>query len=282
MRGCWLAAFCAVILVAAWTLVDGFALNAQVRHDRGQNVAPVYEGWYKTPDGRINLSFGYLNRNFAEDVDIPIGPNNSFEPGPIDQGQPTHFLPRSHHGVFAVTLPDATSKVEMKWTLTARGRTVSVPANLSPLYEIDALKQSGTDVGVSEANTPPVLRFDPAGAPGVGPAGTSTVLKASASNAVALDVWVTDDGLPRVREGARGGRSGLSVTWSKYRGVGTVNFSNPEPPIENGKAHTSATFSEPGEYILRVLASDGSRFDDQCCWTNGYARVIVQSAGQAR
>jgi len=125
------AAFCAVILVAAWTLVDGFALNAQIRHDSGQNVAPVYEGWYKTADGRIHLSFGYLNRNFAEDVDIPIGPNNSFEPGAIDQGQPTHFLPRSHHGVFAVTLPDATSKVEMKWTLTIRGHTVSVPANLS-------------------------------------------------------------------------------------------------------------------------------------------------------
>jgi hypothetical protein len=284
MRGPWLVvAVCGITsVVATWMLGDGFALEAQIRHDRGQNVAPVYEGWYRTADGSIRLSFGYLNRNFAEEVDIPTGADNRFEPGPIDRGQPTHFLPRSHHGVFTVTLPNPTADAEIKWTLTSRGRTVSVPANLSPLYEIDALKESGTEVGVSEPNTPPVLRFDPAGATGVGPAGTSMVFRTSPAQALALDVWVTDDGLPRTKESAGAGRSSLSVTWSKYRGTGTVKFSDPEPPVESGKAHTSATFDEPGEYILRVLASDGSRFADQCCWTNGYARVIVQSAGQGR
>ena len=285
MRGWWLnlTAFHMAVLVVGWGLIVqyGTPLNAQMRHDRSQNVAPVYEGWYKTAGGTV-LSFGYLNRNYAEELDIPLGPNNKIEPGPVDQGQPTHFLPRSHHGVFAVTLPGNAQKLEVKWTLTARGRTVSVPANLDPLYEIDALKQSGTDVGVLEANTPPVLRFDPAGAPGVGPVGTTTTLRASISNPVALDVWVTDDGLPKVRENAGEGRSGLSVTWSKYRGPGAVRFSNPKPPIEKGQAHTTATVGEPGDYVLRALASDGSGFVDQCCWTNGYVRVTVGPAGQVQ
>ena len=30
-----------------------------------------------------------------EQVDLAVGPNNSFEPGG-DRGQPTHFVPRRH------------------------------------------------------------------------------------------------------------------------------------------------------------------------------------------
>ena len=100
-----------------------------------------------------------------------------------------------------------------------------------------------------------------------------------------LDVWVTDDGLPgelsplvvRSLQGGQRLRRGrqMSVTWSKYRGPGDVNFSDPSPSIEQSRASTSVTFSEPGEYMLRVLASDGSGLSG-CCWTNGFVRARVE------
>jgi len=42
---------------------------------------------------------------------------------------------------------------------------------------------------------------------------------------------------------------------------------------------TKATFSTPGEYVLRVQGNDesgegGGGF--QCCWTNTYVRVSVK------
>ena len=47
----------------------------------------------------------------------------------------------------------------------------------------------------------------------------------------------------------------------------------------NGKATTTVTFSEPGDYILNVTANDysgegGDGF--QCCWTTGKVKVTVQ------
>jgi hypothetical protein len=60
----------------------------------GQNVVPVYEGWEQNADGTFNLVFGYYNRNWDEELDVPVGPDNNLEPGGADQGQPTHFLPR--------------------------------------------------------------------------------------------------------------------------------------------------------------------------------------------
>jgi hypothetical protein len=74
----------------------------------------------------------------------------------------------------------------------------------------------------------------------------------------------------------------VAVMVAEYRGPGTVKFSNPKPPIEQGKAHTTATIGEPGDYVLRVLASDGSGFGDQCCWTDGYVRVSVGPAGHGQ
>src|SRR5881409_938380 len=65
----------------------------QIRHNSGQNVVPVFEGWEKNPDGTFSLVFGYMNRNYAEEPEIPIGPDNNFSPGPADQGQATHFYP---------------------------------------------------------------------------------------------------------------------------------------------------------------------------------------------
>ena len=59
--------------------------DAPIHHDSGQSVSPSFEGRYKNPDGTFSVSFGYLNRNYKEELDIPIGPNNRVEPGPADQ-----------------------------------------------------------------------------------------------------------------------------------------------------------------------------------------------------
>ena len=48
--------------------------------------------------------------------------------------------------------------------------------------------------------------------------------------------------------------------------------------VFNGKGTTIATFSEPGEYILRVIANDSSGPDGGdfvCCWTNAEVKVKV-------
>jgi hypothetical protein len=68
-------------------------LTGEPRHDSGQSIIGAYEGWFPNADGSFSLLAGYYNRNFAEEVDIPIGPNNKIEPGGPDQGQPTHFYP---------------------------------------------------------------------------------------------------------------------------------------------------------------------------------------------
>src|SRR5688572_4168696 len=71
----------------------------------GLAVSPVYEGWYQNKDGTYTLSFGYMNRNSAEVVEIPIGPANNMSNGAPDRGQPTVFFPRRNYGVFTVTVP---------------------------------------------------------------------------------------------------------------------------------------------------------------------------------
>src|SRR5258706_4401187 len=77
---------------------------ANLRHWSGQGVAPVYEGYDLNPDGSYNMWFGYMNRNYEEEPDIPVGPDNNFEPGG-DRGQPTHFIVSRHNDVFSVRRP---------------------------------------------------------------------------------------------------------------------------------------------------------------------------------
>ena len=46
--------------------------------------------------------FGYMNTNWLQEFDIPIGPDNNIEPGRPDQGQPTHFYPRRNPFLFTI------------------------------------------------------------------------------------------------------------------------------------------------------------------------------------
>ena len=264
------------LAVAAGAYSQSASLQAQVtrpggliRHDRGQSVSPVYEGWYPLPDGDIAASFGYFNRNYVEEVHIPVGPNNRIQPGALDQGQPTWFFPRRQIGVFVITIPAGTAG-EVTWTLTSRGETLEIPVNLDAEYLIEPLKAAA---GPSPGNTPPVLRFDPGDEGATGPAGTVSERTATVGVPLALDVWVTDDGLGSGRDEPE-----LTVTWSKFRGPGAVTIDEESPTIEGGRAGTAATFAAPGDYVLYVMASDGSRRSNQCCWTNGYVRVRVAAA----
>ncbi len=266
----------AALLAAAAVLAAGAAPEGQlpggsITRDTGQSVAPVYEGWYETGDGAIEASFGYMNRNWQEAVDIPVGPDNRISPGPADQGQPTHFVPRRQIGVFTARVP-ADRATEMTWTLTSRGETLEIPVNLDPVYLIEPFREGSRRF---PGNTPPSVRFDENGEAGVGPPGTHATRAAVVGQPLALDVWVTDDGL-----GSVFGDQRLPLTWIKYRGAGPVTIADAEPPVENGRATTTATFREPGEYTLHLRASDGSNPPGappfQCCWTNGYVHVTAR------
>ena len=279
-----------VLGAASWAFNPGAraqapAIKLDVVASKGDLVSPTFEGWY-TAGGKTYGLFGYFNRNLQEVVNVPVGPNNKMEPGPIDQGQPTRFFPGQHFGVFAVAVPDDRSKAGVTWTLTANGKTFSIPLTLDPLYLIQPQRD---EAGTFPGNTPPTIKFDPAGQSAQGPAGLTVSRSAAVSRPLPLDAWVTDDGLPpppggkgptpalRGSPAGRARRGGLTVSWSVYRGPGEVSFSEQTPSIEGGRAATMATFNAPGEYIVRLLAQD-SVTGNKCCWTNGYVKVVVQAA----
>jgi hypothetical protein len=284
------AAFGVLLVLAATPVIHGQA-PAQTpggapgiqmmdpRRDTGQTIAPVFEGWEPNPDGTVSLYFGYMNRNWKEELDIPIGPSNSFDPGPADRGQPTHFLARRAKQMFAVVVPKD-FKQTITWTLTIRGNTERVPASLRPEQQIDVSKDT------QNGNTPPKVQV-PSGVGG------------TVGQPVTLTVEVTDDGLPKIRPDRRvntvtDGRPGgttpntpavLNVRWSKYRGPGTAKFSSRTTLVKDGVATTTAVFSEPGTYIVNALADDGSVLQTSqgqnvpgfaCCWTSTPVTVIVK------
>lgn len=239
----------------------------------GGAVSPVYEGWYAM-DGRKYALFGYSNRSLEEVVDIAIGPDNSMTPGPPDQGQPTRFFPGVHYGVFVAALPSDPQTTEVTWTLRANGRTLSIPVNLDAVYMVSPQRESGT---AYPGNTPPVLKFDPAGASVQGPLGIAVRRTARVGRPLTLDVWVADDGLPSGDRGVTGRSRGMSLRWQVYRGAGTARFSDSRPPVEQGKARTTVTFGESGSYTLHAQAVDSMSIN-RCCWTNGYLTVTVEGA----
>ena len=266
------------LLFAAATTTAGAQLPLTALKTSGQSVTPAFEGWYKNADGTYSISFGYFNRNATEPVDIPIGPNNLIEPGNANQGQPSHFEPRRHWGVFAVKVPADFGDKKVVWTLKFRGETFAIPGSLHPNWQIDALEGEA-----GSGNTPPVLKFSPTGPEGAGPGGiTGEPLSATVGKPLAVTVWARDDGkaITTISRSGRGGAP-VTLTWFKHQGAGAVTFAPVSPPVaaSDGKATTMATFSEPGDYVLRVRANDASGVTGaghaQCCWSNGFVKVRV-------
>jgi hypothetical protein len=261
--------------------------------DEGLRVAPFFDGWYENPDGSITFSFGYSNLNREEEIEIPLGPNNVIEPKEYDGKQPTSFPPvrtdnsgaridrrERERGVFTITVP-AGFKGDVVWTLRYRGQTHRVPArSKTGAYQLRWPMAMGS--------VPPLLRFTPGGATGRGPVGLqSDLLQAAVGKSLPLMIYAKDDSMREpdtVPFKPRGGaaKAAINVTWYKHTGPGPVAFDPPRSGIVEleGKAATSATFTQPGEYLLRVRADNFGRFDtspgNQCCWTNGYMRVSVK------
>lgn len=282
-------------LLVTCALIGAFALTGnQARaqelpmeeplHDAGQSITGALEGWYRNADGSFNILLGYYNRNAKEVVDIPIGPNNKIEPGGPDRGQPTHFLPRREWGMFTIRVPQDFGDKKLVWTIVSNGKTTAIPVSLNPLWEISPFKEE------SIQNTPPVLAFDEGGPKIQGPRGLTKTMTATVSQPLPLNVFVADDAkTPPASRRASGPPA--TVTWSEYRGPGTVKFANEKPPVEKGigkpvadapftgKATTTVTFSEPGDYVLHVVANDWSGDGGrgfQCCWTYGDVKVTVK------
>ncbi len=103
----------------------GSVAGAQTRfsYSSGQSLEPSYEGWWKNADGTYTLFFGYMNTNWQQEFDIPVGPDNRFEPGNPDVGQPTHFYPRRNPFLFTIEVPADFGNKELIWTLSANGQT---------------------------------------------------------------------------------------------------------------------------------------------------------------
>jgi hypothetical protein len=239
IAACAVMAFTAAILSAQ--------TDIQIPHERGQTVTPSFEGWFENSDGTFSLEYGYMNRNFKEILDIPIGPDNRFEQGPADQGQPTHFLPRRHTGLFTVVVPKDFGTKKLYWTLTSRGQTFSIPGHLKAEWKLDPLKER------TSGNTPPVIKFDPAGQTGQGPVGVKADMTVSARTPATLNVWATDDGVRRLRGSRSQGPPVLGVTWSQYRGPGRVTFTEIEPKVEAARAGVGSDRQAGRRHGWRVL-----------------------------
>jgi hypothetical protein len=249
--------------------VGGLAAAApsQIRYASGQNVVPVFEGWERNADGSFNMVFGYMNRNYEEELDIPVGPNNSIEPGPIDQGQPAHFYARRQQYVFKVRVPKDWGKKDVVWALTSHGKTEKAYATLMPTWEIDVGTYQQNRGGPGELGEPdeaPTIRLE--GAP-------ERTIAVGAS--LPLEAFVIDDGKPSDRPSQSGSNSRvegplsqavvrldrgvrLGVVWVVYRGdAKAVTFQPRKIAVTDGKAAMTVRFSAPGVYVLRAYADDG-------------------------
>jgi hypothetical protein len=261
---------------------DG-VLSGNIKYNTGQSVQPIYEGWTKNPDGSYQLFFGYLNRNHVEEVPVAVGADNKFEPGLPDRGQPTYFYTRFNRQLFSVTVPADWGKKELIWTLTVHGQAERAVGWLRPDWEI-APPGTGTGSGRGgevAKNQPPQLVLS--GSPRI-----------TLSDTLTLTATVTDDGLPPARagRGARGGGANanrppafdnsefkattpvnvpqverpvtpritarLQVSWFVWRGPAAVTFNPPAAGADDGKAVFNATFTRPGEYVLRARATDSA------------------------
>jgi hypothetical protein len=274
----------------AGALILGGAIHpgAQVRYVVGQDVVPVFEGWERNADGSFNFVYGYMNRNYEEPLDIPVGPNNSIEPGGVDQGQPTHFYNRRQQFVFKIKVPKDWGKKDLIWTLVSRGKTEKAFGSLLPISELDTgvyQENRGGSGELGDYDDPPTAKL-------VG-AATRT---AAVSENVALVVEVTDDGRPPPRKGrgatvvrdsdgaiiSPGRGSGgsvaagprrespltqavvkldpgvtLGVVWIVYRGdAKNVTFDPMKVAVKDGKASSTVRFSAPGTYVIRGYADD--------------------------
>jgi hypothetical protein len=265
-----------ILLATASLAAQTQSTELHIRFKSGQPIVPIYEGWERVPDGSFNMVFGYLNRNHVQELAVPVGAQNGFEPGPADRGQPTYFYPRENHFLFKVNVPkEWDRKQELVWTVTANGKTETARATLLDIWEIDRKVEVSNNGGVQITNEliakdqPPVVKVDP-------------IARVRAGAPVTLTASVSDDGIPGPQK-ARAPRQveptlqgappspvnvplpvrpkmpqGLSVLWMVYRGPAGATFDpGGYAKVVDGKVQVKATFPRAGTYTLRAFGADG-------------------------
>jgi hypothetical protein len=199
----------ALLTLTLTALASAPAGAQSLTYSRGQTVSPAYEGFEVNADGSYSLIFGYMNRNWEEELDVPVGPDNYFsftraggldelgrdayDVGIADQGQPTHFLPRRNRFTFKVRVPADFGEQELVWTLRSQGETKRAFASLRQDLLIDnmvvASETGALGAGRSDpetrSNVPPVIDIE-----------SDRVIDARVGQPVTLVAKVTDDGLP--------------------------------------------------------------------------------------
>jgi hypothetical protein len=267
------------VLVISAALIAVSAARAQVQYARGQDVAPVFEGWERNADGTFSMVFGYLNRNYEEELDIPIGPDNTIALGGDtsgDRGQPTHFYPRRQRFLFRVVVPANWDKQQkVIWTLTSHGRTNQAKGWLQPVWELseDVIIENMGGGVPDPNNKPPSLT--------IGDVPTVTL-----PSGATLTATATDDGLPKPyrrapsnpdRDSQPRRPRGVDIKWIQYRGPGRVTFDPQASAVVYGQPVTlvsKVSFSAPGTYVLRATANDGQLFTSRDITVN-----VTQNAG---
>ncbi len=195
------------LLTGAVSLAFTGSAHAQsLSYNSGQNIAPSYEGWELDADGTKYFVFGYMSRNWEEEIDIPVGPDNGFSPGSADRGQPTHFLPRRNRFIFRVRVPDGFSdKDDLVWTVTAHGKTEKAWASTRIDYKLDDVVKASETGALGAGSSSPEIR---ANKPPIVTIIGARTLRARVGEPLTLASTVADDGIPKSR---RGGGQALSV-----------------------------------------------------------------------
>ena len=291
-------AACLIIATVAEAQIPRAPLALEPIGDTGEAIWPAYESWTRNEDGTLTFLLGYFNRNDVI-VEIPIGDDNRMGPGDPDNGQPTHFLPGRHIGVFSVRVTEEEAERKLTWAIRVNNQLSEIAFWQNPEYFADQLLVRTT------GNTPPVLRVGANGdelqgpTPGVVAAYTTTVGEPLTLRLSAADTPLTGTSEPRAgdaddaddRRRGRRRRPPLTVTWKKFRGPGHVTFeaegidagpelTHPFDDLIGGATMTSVTFSEPGRYRLMAIGNDtsasaGEGTSRQCCWTTAHVDVTV-------
>jgi hypothetical protein len=233
--------------LAACLLLHRASAQTRFTYSSGQIVSPAYEGWRQNEDGSFTMVFGYMNANWLQEFDLPIGPDNHIEPGGPDQGQPTHFYPRRNPFLFTIRVPREFGNKELTWTLTTNGKTERAFASLKTDYQIDnqvISTEVGGDFGSLRdelrTNIPPELAVEGA-----------RIRTVKAGEPLTLVALAGDpDNLPARRDGRPQPRHA-----SGKPPADTV----PQPGAPRGAAATAASPSGSGATGAATLASASYR-----------------------
>jgi hypothetical protein len=233
---------CLVLLVEAQGVKPpASGVLAEPVGSAGGPIYAAFEGWGPLKDGNNALLVGYFNRNREQTVDIPVGPDNSIEPGGPDYGQPTHFLTGRQYGMFAIVVPKDYGNKKLTWTINANGHKTSIVFWLNPQYWIDFFKNTANE------NEPPRIKFAMNGPEYIGPPRERTVatLAATVGQPLDLTAWAADQPPTRVFETTPPGGDSAPPAAGARGGAGAPRPNDPPPAFIGGRV-VPVTPAAPG------------------------------------